>query len=111
MDEPSWTMQALHTRFSVREREREVLRTLIQENLFPAVVKGLFRVFVLAAFIDGCERGDLLHTNPVRNKNRPKEFRVEPTSASRKRISDLRLPFLIEPGREVSIDLKSKKKW
>ena len=42
---------------------------MIQENLFPTVIKGLLRVFVLVALIDGCERGDLLHEKLVRQKS------------------------------------------
>ena len=65
MNEPSWTTQASHTRISVRERrEKEVLRTLVQKNLFPTIVKGLLRVFVLAALENGRKRGDVLNTSP-----------------------------------------------
>ena len=46
-------------------------------------------------------------TNSQRQK--PTKTIVTPTSASRKRISDLRLPFLIEPGRELSTDPTSTK--
>jgi hypothetical protein len=95
-------------RISAWEREREVLRTLVQKNLFPTIVKGLLRVLILFALEDGSKRGDVLYTspNPVRDKilPKPKKIGATPTSASRKRISDLRLPFLIEPGRELSID-------
>ena len=95
-------------RISAWEREREVLRTLVQENLFPTIVNGLLRVLVLFALEDGCKRGDVLHTSPKPVRNRLTELKTRLTSASRKRISDLRLPFLIEPGHELSADPKPK---
>jgi hypothetical protein len=77
-------------------------RTLIQEHLFPAIIKCLLRILVFVSLGERRKRGDVLlyitetsQSQPLRN---PKfEY---PTSASRIRISDLRLPFLIEPGRE-----------
>ena len=83
---------------------------MVQKNLFPAIVKGLLRVFVLAALENGRKRGDVLNRSPKPVRQKKKKIGESPASASRKRISDLRLPFLIEPGRELSIDLTSKTK-
>ena len=63
-------MQASQMRISAWEREREVLRTLVQKNLFPTIVDGLLRVLVLFALEDGCKRGDVLHTSPKPVRNR-----------------------------------------
>ena len=49
---------------SVRERgERDMLHTLVQENLFPTIVEGLLGILVLVALVDGCKRRDMLHTS------------------------------------------------
>jgi len=98
---------------------REVLHTLIQEDLFPTIVEGLLRVLVPVALEDGCKRSDVLQTSPKPFRDESllepiRNFGVTPTSASRKRISDLRLPFLIEPGRKLSISPTSTvkgKRW
>jgi len=76
--------------------------TLIQEHLFPAIVKCLLRVLEFISLEDRRKRSDMLsyitETSQSQNLRNPKfEY---PTSASRIRISDLRLPFLIEPDRE-----------
>ena len=76
--------------------------TLIQEHLFPAIVKYLLRVLVVFAPEDRCERGNVLsYTTKASQSQCPPNPKFEySTSASRMRISDLRLPFLMEPGRE-----------
>ena len=78
------------------------MRALIQEHLFPAIVKCLLRALVFVSLEDRRKHGDVLsyitEISQSQNLRNPKfEY---PTSASRIRISDLRLPFLIEPGRE-----------
>ena len=100
---------------SENEERKRNLHTLVQEHLFPTIVEGLLRVLVLVALENGCKRGDVLHTSPkpFRDKKLPrleKHFEKTPTSASRKRISDLRFPFLIEPCRELCISPMSETK-
>jgi hypothetical protein len=63
-------------RISIQEQGEEMCwRTLVQKNLFPAIVKGLLRVFVLAALENGRKRGDVLNTSPkpVRQKTEKSE--------------------------------------
>jgi hypothetical protein len=60
-------------RISVRERgEKEVLHTLVQEDLFPTIVEALLRILVLVAFEDGCKRGNMLQTS-----QRQRAYQVE----------------------------------
>ena len=70
-------MQTSHVRVSAWEREGEVLRTLVQKDLFPTIVNGLLRVLVLLALKDGCKRGDVLHTSPKPVRQRFTETRKE----------------------------------
>lgn len=37
------------------------LRTLIQEHLFPTIIKSLLGVLILISIVDGCECRDVLH--------------------------------------------------
>jgi hypothetical protein len=60
-------------RISVRERgEKEVLHTLVQEDLFPTIVEALLRILVLVALEDGCKRGNMLQTS-----QRQRAYQVE----------------------------------
>jgi hypothetical protein len=56
-------MWAQHIRISAREREKEVLHTLVQEDLFPTIVEARLRILVLVALEDGCKRGNMLRTS------------------------------------------------
>jgi len=53
-------MQTSRAYVSPENEERGGWHTLIQENLFPAIVKGLLRILVLFALEDRCERGHVL---------------------------------------------------
>lgn len=55
-----WTQ---YIRISVREREKEVLHTLVQEDLFPTIVEARLRILVFVALEDGCKRGNMLRTS------------------------------------------------
>jgi hypothetical protein len=74
------------------------------EHLFPAIVKYLLRVLAFVSLEDRRTRGDVLsyitEISQSQNLWNPKFEYPTSGSTSRIRISDLRLPFLIEPGRE-----------
>ena len=82
-------------------RAGEGLGTPVQECLFLTIFNSLLRVLVLMALENRCKHGDLLHTKLVRDKTDQKKGLP---GAVQKNLQ-LALPFLIEPGREVAIDL------
>jgi len=55
-----------------RTRRKEVLYTLVQEDLFPTIVEALLRILVLFALEDGCKRSNMLQTS-----QRQRAYQVE----------------------------------